>query len=81
MRLSAHATLFRDPHDTLTEIEVDSEGPVSDQGERSSFGEELGVLSPGILLIVCFRAVAHCNYSNTAGAWLLYGFSYQNTPS
>jgi len=76
VRLSADATFLCGLDDTPTEIEVESKEPVSNHGECSSFGEDLGVLP-----IVCSGAVAHCDYSNAAGAWLLYGFSYQNTPS
>ena len=47
MRLSVHATFLWGPNDALTEIEVESREPVSNYGERSSFGEEVGVLPPG----------------------------------
>ena len=39
-----------DSFDALTEIEVESKEPVSNHGERLSFGEEIGVLPPGCSL-------------------------------
>ena len=39
-----------DSFDALTEIEVESKEPVSNHGERLSFGEEIGVLTPGCSL-------------------------------